>query len=310
MGERFRDKYDERTAKGFATEEDRVNCPFYFKIGSCRNGDRCNRIHQRPDKSQYMWVPHMYPASSETLAVSNDEDWDDETYWVAQEHTEAFYEEVWMEMAKFGEVEDMVVMDNTSDHMIGSIMVKYVNEDDAEKACRGLQNRFYGGRLLQPELSPIADFREAQCRSFHENRCSRGGLCNFMHIKHAPRAFKRRVIRKMYDAHPEYKGPNRFRSERLNENRSRSPSKAADGEKPKEERPKRQTSEERRAMIAEWNREALREAAQQSKPNTLLGNMVRPPGFAAPNMMAGVRPLGSMIVPPPKMPMTVGLQPS
>ena len=25
------------------SKEDRVNCPFYFKIGACRNGDRCNR---------------------------------------------------------------------------------------------------------------------------------------------------------------------------------------------------------------------------------------------------------------------------
>jgi len=26
----------------------RVNCPFYFKIGACRHGDTCTRIHNRP----------------------------------------------------------------------------------------------------------------------------------------------------------------------------------------------------------------------------------------------------------------------
>jgi len=288
-------------------EEDRVNCPFYFKIGSCRNGDRCNRIHQRPEKSTTLLVPHMYPASTETLAVSNDEDWDDEVYFKAQEHAEAFYEEVFLEFAKYGEVEDMVVMDNVSEHMIGSVACKYANEDDAGKALNGLQNRFYGAKLLQPELSPVTDFREAQCRSFHENRCTRGGLCNFMHIKHTPRAVKRRIIRKMYEEHPEFKGPGRFRSERDQKDRSRSPSKS--NEKPKEA-PKRQTSEERKAMIAEWNREALRESHQQMSkaPPQMMGNVMRPPGFGPQVIPTTVPP--RMVVPPPapKPPMMVGLQ--
>lgn len=27
----------------FGTEQDRVNCSFYLKIGACRHGDRCSR---------------------------------------------------------------------------------------------------------------------------------------------------------------------------------------------------------------------------------------------------------------------------
>ena len=29
-----------------------VNCPFYLKMGACRHGDRCSRIHNRPILSQ------------------------------------------------------------------------------------------------------------------------------------------------------------------------------------------------------------------------------------------------------------------
>ena len=29
----------------------------------------------------------------------------------------------------------------------------------------------------------MTDFREARCRQFDETTCSRGGYCNFMHIK-------------------------------------------------------------------------------------------------------------------------------
>ena len=46
----------------------------------------------------------------------------------AIEHFEAFYEEVYMEMAKFGEMEEMVVADNIGDHMIGNIYVKFADE--------------------------------------------------------------------------------------------------------------------------------------------------------------------------------------
>lgn len=30
----------------------RVNCSFYFKIGACRHGDRCSRLHNKPTFSQ------------------------------------------------------------------------------------------------------------------------------------------------------------------------------------------------------------------------------------------------------------------
>lgn len=34
----------------------RVNCSFYFKIGACRHGDRCSRLHNKPTFSQVRTV--------------------------------------------------------------------------------------------------------------------------------------------------------------------------------------------------------------------------------------------------------------
>ena len=42
----------EYLASIFGTEKDKVNCSFYFKIGACRHGDRCSRIHNKPSFSQ------------------------------------------------------------------------------------------------------------------------------------------------------------------------------------------------------------------------------------------------------------------
>jgi splicing factor U2AF subunit len=50
----------EHLASIFGTEKDRVNCPFYFKIGACRHGDRCSRLHNKPTASQTLLLSNMY----------------------------------------------------------------------------------------------------------------------------------------------------------------------------------------------------------------------------------------------------------
>ncbi|KAK8750347.1 hypothetical protein OTU49_014785 [Cherax quadricarinatus] len=48
----------EYLASIFGTEKDKVNCSFYFKIGACRHGDRCSRIHNKPTFSQEISLPY------------------------------------------------------------------------------------------------------------------------------------------------------------------------------------------------------------------------------------------------------------
>ena len=44
----------------FGTEQDKVNCSFYYKIGACRHGDRCSRKHVKPSYSQTVLMPNLY----------------------------------------------------------------------------------------------------------------------------------------------------------------------------------------------------------------------------------------------------------
>ena len=48
-----------------------------------------------------------------------------------------------MELAKFGELEDVVVADNIGDHMIGNVYAKFQSEDQASTAMRNLNGRYY-----------------------------------------------------------------------------------------------------------------------------------------------------------------------
>jgi len=194
----------EHLARVFGTEEDPVNCAFYFKVGVCRHGDMCSKKHNRPTSSRTLLLTNMYPNPPEAIAIGNEEPWDDEMYDRAQAHVEAFYEEVVLVLSDYGEIEEVVVVDNTIEYQSGNVYVKYYHENAAERALKGLTGRFYFGKLISAEYSPVTDFREARCRAFHETRCSRGGSCRFLHIKHIPTAVKRRVARQMYDEHPEY----------------------------------------------------------------------------------------------------------
>jgi splicing factor U2AF subunit len=66
----------------------------------------------------------------------------------------------------------------------------------------GLNGRFYAGRTISAEFSPVTDFREAKCRMFNEGHCDRGGYCNFMHPKHVSRDIKKQLFKWMYEEYP------------------------------------------------------------------------------------------------------------
>ncbi|KDO27275.1 hypothetical protein SPRG_07523 [Saprolegnia parasitica CBS 223.65] len=172
----------EHLARIHGTEEDRVNCPFYFKIGACRHGDRCSRLHNKPVFSQTILVKHMYqnPLSVIIAANGDPSQLDQKT---VDEDFEDFFEEVYEELCKFGKVDELNVCDNLGDHLVGNVYAKFDDEECAAAAQKALYGRFYGGRPLICEFSPVTDFREARCRQFDEGTCNRGGYCNFMHIK-------------------------------------------------------------------------------------------------------------------------------
>ena len=43
---------------------------------------------------------------------------------------EDFYEEVFLELANYGEVDDLIVCDNLGEHMIGNVYIKFAHEED------------------------------------------------------------------------------------------------------------------------------------------------------------------------------------
>jgi splicing factor U2AF subunit len=73
--------------------------------------------------------PHLYDNPPAAVAFADGINVQQEALVEAVNHFEDFYEEVFMELAKYGEIEDLIVADNIGDHMIGNVCAKYVTED-------------------------------------------------------------------------------------------------------------------------------------------------------------------------------------
>ncbi|XP_062217279.1 splicing factor U2af small subunit B-like [Phragmites australis] len=271
----------EHLASIYGTEKDRVNCPFYFKIGACRHGDRCSRIHNKPTISPTLVLVNMYQRP-DMITPGVDAQGQPIDPRKMQEHFEDFYEDIFEELSKFGEIENLNICDNLADHMIGNVYAQFREEDQAAAAHTALQGRFYSGRPIVVDFSPVTDFREATCRQYEENSCNRGGYCNFMHVKQIGKDLRKKLFGRSRRPH---RGRSRSPSpHRRMEGRDRDNYRGRDdyrgggggrrggssrheryddggrrrhgGSPPRRARsPARENSEERRAKIEQWNRE-------------------------------------------------------
>ncbi|KAI3473325.1 hypothetical protein Pfo_030616 [Paulownia fortunei] len=172
----------EHLASIFGTEKDRVNCPFYFKIGACRHGDRCSRLHTKPSISPTLLLSNMYQRP-DMITPGVDPQGQPLDPKKIQSHFEDFYEDLFQELSKYGDIQSLNICDNLADHMVGNVYVQFREEDQAQNALQNLIGRSYEGRPIIADFSPVTDFREATCRQYEENVCNRGGYCNFMHLK-------------------------------------------------------------------------------------------------------------------------------
>ena len=204
----------EKLARIFCTEEDKVNCPFYYKTGVWRHKDSCTRIHNKPIVSQTLIFHHLYDNPSPAVAFADGMEVEDSLLEAAVHHFEEFYIDIFLEFIKFGKVEEIHVSDNISEHSIGNVYVKYSNEEGSKNWFENLNWKYYEGRQIYVEYSPVTDFKDAKCRLYNDGSWERGGYCNFMHLKYVNKSFIKALKKSMYELYPEYKeSKNAFRNQ-------------------------------------------------------------------------------------------------
>ena len=168
----------------YGSEQDKVNCAFWTKIGACRHGDRCSRKHIKPLFSQTLVVANMYqnpthsnvpgavqrPGESAGAALNEQQlkEYFDQfcqstilpqslplltlplltRFLLSPRRPSRKDEDVYCELTKFGSLLEMHVCDNVGDHLIGNVYARYDWEEDTAKAVDSLNSRWYAGQSL------------------------------------------------------------------------------------------------------------------------------------------------------------------
>lgn len=123
-------------------------------------------MHHRPAFSQTILIKHIYrhPTREAELKAALEGKSTDGIIINEAEAVEdffCFFEDFYEELSKFGLLEALHVCDNLGDHMVGNVYAKFSDEEDAADALNVLNGRYYDGRKLEVEFSPVTDFREA-----------------------------------------------------------------------------------------------------------------------------------------------------
>ena len=223
-----------------------MNCFFYSKVGACKHGDNCTRIHNKPMISQTIMFKHLYQNPPAAIAFAEGSKVGDQDLKEALIHFEKFYEDIFIELSNFGEVKELRVVDNLGDHLIGNVYVRFNDESTASKAFNSLAGKYYHSNLVQEEYCPFIKITDAKCKKFEEGNCQRGAFCNFLHFKPVNKLLIESLREEMYQNHPEYKNNrnNYFRNRQRNHEHSSSDSSLD-----------RYDNKTRKRIIEKWNAE-------------------------------------------------------
>ncbi|KAK9966394.1 hypothetical protein ABG768_003506 [Culter alburnus] len=175
--------------KDYGTEKDKANCPFFLKTGACRFGDRCSRKHEHPTSSTTLMVRGMFVTFG--MEQSRRDDYDtDACLEYSEEETHQqfldFYEDALPEFKNAGRVVQFKVSCNFEPHLRGNVYVQYDTEEQCKEAFMMFNGRWYAGRQLQCEFSPVTRWKTAICGLFDRRKCPKGKHCNFLHVFRNP----------------------------------------------------------------------------------------------------------------------------
>ncbi len=83
----------------------RVNCSFFYKIGACRHGERCSRLHNRPTYSQTILIQNLYKNPGNEPVLPDGRPGASLGESELQAHFDDFFEDVFWELHdKYGEI--------------------------------------------------------------------------------------------------------------------------------------------------------------------------------------------------------------
>ena len=198
--------------------QDERYCHFYLKTGACKYGHCCQRTHLEVSSSRTLVAYSMFtdPALEPLLSAStpslnpcmkvtsrrtipDDEDLEEDlqvqadikgSYRRAREESERnyrrFYQDVYPEFEKFGEVAMFKCCNNLSPHLRGNVYIEFKRESDCQSCYKRMNGRYYAGQPLSLSFIPLTDWKTAICAYNAKGKCPKLLDCNFLHVYENP----------------------------------------------------------------------------------------------------------------------------
>jgi splicing factor U2AF 35 kDa subunit len=198
-----RNDYHDHSQGGerYTTEE----CKFWKRVGACRHGHSCAKRHNRPKVSKTVVFWNLFNNPVRTLFNKSNgkenAEKDSDVFSTVdvhiderklQEEAERLYQDLFVELSmKYGEIETIVICGNYNVHIGGNVLVKFSDERAAANCVRSCNDRWYNGKPIFCELSPVARMEDSFCRPHLSHRgCERGDTCNMIHPREPRRDIK------------------------------------------------------------------------------------------------------------------------
>lgn len=147
-------------------------CQFYSKIGACRHGEKCSRKHTKPTRSNTILLTNLYHPEDITDSEDN-------------EMFKQFYRDIFIEavLVSNSQINALTVCENGNNHLQGNVYIQFPSAEAAQQVRDNFASRWYAGKPVYCDLSPVRNLSEASCRQHEEGVCDRGELCNFLHVR-------------------------------------------------------------------------------------------------------------------------------
>ena len=157
-------------------------CPFFEKTGCCRFGPRCSRNHRHVLLGRCLLLEHFYQPLGVRYTLDDEQNLDvglefDDTE--RARHFANFYDDVLPELRSCGEVVQFKVCQNYEPHLRGNVYVQYGTENEAARAFKSLNGRWYGGEQISVRFVDVQRWSRAICDRSSEATVQKAGTATF-----------------------------------------------------------------------------------------------------------------------------------
>lgn len=163
-----------------SSEKDQIYCSFFERTGACMHGEICSRMHIKPQVSNTLLLANFYQNPYYFIGLLPPDTLIIESETIRNNFNE-FYIDIFEELRTFGVISELLISGNLCEHLLGNVYVMYENLENAIAAYNNLRGRYYGGRPIDVQFSPVFNFNAAVCRQFRETSCPHKEKCNFIH---------------------------------------------------------------------------------------------------------------------------------